>query len=107
MAKNMMLTEDEAIELFTFLVVAARTQLDDPHHYASMRLLTAAERLRDFMTERASPDTQELLNATVDKSERAQIIMNDTDAFAGVLDELCAMVAQFLVERNNLQERTK
>ena len=105
MAEKMMLTEDQAIELFTFLVVSARTQLDDPHHYASMRLLTAAEILRGFMTERASPETQKLLGATVDKSERAQIIMNDTEAFAGVLDELCAMVAQFLVEQNGLQER--
>lgn len=107
MAEQMMLAEDEAVELFTFLVVAARTQLDDPHHYASMRLLTAAEKLRDFMTKRASPETQEMLNATVDKSEHAQIIMNDTDAFAEALDELCTMVAQFLVEQNDLEERQK
>ena len=104
MAEKMMLSEDQAIELFTFLIVSARTQLDDPHHYASMRLLTAAEKLRDFVTDGASPETQKLLNATVDKSEHAQIIMNDSDAFAGVLDELCAMVAQFLVEQNSLEE---
>jgi hypothetical protein len=107
MAKKMMLTEDQAVELFTFLIAASRTQLDDPHHYASMRLLTAAEILRDFITARTSPDMQALLNATVDKSEYAQIIMNDTGAFAAALDELCAMVAQFLVERNGLEERKR
>lgn len=105
MAEKKMLTEDQAIELFTFLVVSARTQLADPHHYASMRLLTAAEMLRDFLADHVSPETQKLLNATVDRSERAQIIMNDTEAFAEALDELCSMVAQFLVEQNGLQER--
>lgn len=104
MTEKMMLTEEQAVELFTFLISAARTQLNDPHHYASMRLLTAAEMLRDFITEQASSDMQKLLNATVDKSEHAQIIMNDTDAFADALDDLCIMVAQYLVERNGLEE---
>ena len=48
MAKKMVLTEEQAMELFTFFIVCARTQLDDPHHYASMRFLTAAEKVRDF-----------------------------------------------------------
>lgn len=103
MTEKMMLTEEQAVELFTFLISAARTQLNDPHHYASMRLLTAAEMLRDFITEQTSSDMQKMLNDTVDKSEHAQIIMNDTDAFADVLDDLCVMVAQFLVERNGLE----
>lgn len=103
MTERMMLTEEQAVELFTFLITAARTQLDDPHHYASMRLLTAAEMLRDYISEQTSPDMQMLLNATVDKSEHAQIIMNDTDAFANALDELCVMVARFLVVRNGLE----
>jgi hypothetical protein len=101
----MMLTEDQAIELFTFLIASARTQLNDPHHYASMRLLTAAEMLRDFITEHASSATQNFLNATVDKSERAQIIMNDANAFAAALDELCVIAAQLLVARSGLEER--
>jgi hypothetical protein len=105
MPEKMMLTEDQAIDLFTFLITSARTQLDDPHHYASMRLLTAAEMLRDFITESSSSNLQAMLNATVDKSEHAQIIMNDTDAFAGALDELCILVAQHLVERNGLEEK--
>ena len=103
MSDRMMLNEDQAIELFTFLITAARTQLNDPHHYASMRLLTAAEMLRDFIDEQTSPEMQTMLNATVNKSEHAQIIMNDTVAFADALDELCIMVAQFLVEQNDLE----
>lgn len=103
MSEKILLTEDQAVELFAFLISAARTQLNDPHHYASMRLLTAAEILRDFINEQASPDTQAMLNATVNKSEHAQIIMNDTAAFADALDELCIIVAQYLVERNDLE----
>lgn len=105
MAENFMLTEEQAVELFTFLIASARTQLDDPHHYASMRLLTAAEMLRDFISERTSDPIQEFLNTTVEKSEKAQIIMNDTGAFAAALDELCAMTAQFLVEQSGLGEQ--
>jgi hypothetical protein len=37
-AGSMVLTEAEAIELFAFFISAARTQLDDPCQYASMRL---------------------------------------------------------------------
>jgi len=33
------LTEDEAVELFAYLLTSARTQLDEPPDYASMRLL--------------------------------------------------------------------
>ena len=102
MNENMVLSEEQAIELFTFLITSARTQLDDPCLYASMRLLTAAELLRDFITDGASPDVKALLTATVDKTEHAQIIMNDVDAYTTALDELCSMVARYLVEQSSL-----
>jgi hypothetical protein len=105
-AEKMVLTEDQAIELFTYLITSARTQLDDPCLYASMRLLTVAELLRDFMTERASPDVQKLLNTTIDKTEHAQVIMNDVEAYTSALDELCGMVAQYLLEQSGLKGRS-
>jgi hypothetical protein len=105
MAKKMVLTEDQAMELFTFFIVCARTQLDDPHHYASMRFLTAAEKVRDFISSHVSSETKKLLDESVDKTENAQIIMNDTQAFATVLDELCTMVAQYQVEQTGLTEK--
>ena len=106
MAEQMVLTEDQAIELFTFLITSARTQLDDPGQYASMRLLTAAELLRDFITGRTSPDAQHLLTTTVEKTEQAQIVMNDIDAYTTTLDELCGMVAQYLVVQSELAGRS-
>ncbi len=102
MEKTKLLTEEQAIELFTFLITAARTQLDDPCLYASMRLLTAAEMLRDSITGDASPETQKLLAATQEKTEHAQIIMNNVEAYTATLDQLCEMVAHYLVERSDL-----
>jgi hypothetical protein len=105
MAEKMMLTEDQAIELFTFLITSARTQLDEPCLYASMRLITAAELLRNFIAEHTSPDAQKLLTTTVEKMEHAQINMNDVDTYTTTLDELCGMVAHYLVEQSDLAAR--
>ncbi len=102
MEKTKLLTEEQAIELFTFLITAARTQLDDPCLYASMRLLTAAEMLRDSIAGDASPEIQKLLATTREKTEHAQIIMNDVEAYTATLDQLCEMVAHYLVAHSDL-----
>ncbi len=101
--ERMVLSEDEAVELITFLITSARTQLDDPCHYASMRLLTAVEILRDFMIKRVSPNTQKLLTATIEKTNHAQIYLNDVETFTDTLDELCRMTAQYLVDESELE----
>jgi len=44
-----------------FLITAARTQLDEAAKHGPLRLLTAARRLADFMTERASPAMRDFL----------------------------------------------
>ena len=106
MAETTVLTEDQAIELFTFLITSARTQLDDPCLYASMRLLTAAELLRDFIVERTSPGARNLLTTTVEKTEYAQIIMNDVEAYTTALDELCGLVAQYLLDQSDLEGKS-
>lgn len=102
MTETKLLSEAQAVELFAFLITAARTQLDDPCLYASMRLLTGAEKLRDFIAADVSSDFQTLLAATEDKTEQAQIIMNDTEAYSVVLDDLCEMVAKHLVVHSEL-----
>ena len=103
-SKTMVLTEAEALEFFAFLLSSARSQLDDPALYASMRLLTAAEELREFIRKRVSPETQALLADTDDLTTRAQIYMSDLDAYTADLDELCRMTAQFFVEQSDLKE---
>ena len=102
MTDTNLLTEEQAIELFTFLVTSARTQLDDPCAYASMRLLTAAEKLREFISPGLSPEARQLLDSTVEKTEHAQIIMNDAERYTAALDDLCELVARYLVARSDL-----
>ena len=101
--KTMVLTEAEALELFAFLLASARTQIDDPCSYASMRLLTAAEKLRQLIRERVSADTQSLFSDTDELSTHAQINMMDQDAYAADLDELCRLTAQYFVDQSEVQ----
>ena len=103
-AKTMVLTEAEALEFFAFLLSSARSQLDDPASYASMRLLTAVEELREFIRERVSPETQALLADTDELTTRAQIYMADTEAYTADLDKLCSMTAQFFVDESGSKD---
>lgn len=98
MTQPWVLTEDEAVELLAFLVSAARTQLDDPCAYGSMRLLTAAEMLRDRIRDRASTPLAETLAATDEATAAAQTVINDTETYTRLLDELCGTVARHLVQ---------
>ena len=96
------LSEDEALELFAYLLTSARTQLDEPARYASMRLLSAAEDLRDRIARRVSPGVAAMLDQTVPLSTFAQERVNDRDAYTRSVDELCRLVARTLVERAGL-----
>ncbi len=106
-SKTLVLTEAEALELFAFLLSSARTQIDDPALYASMRLLTAAEKLREFTRKRVSPETEALFSNTDELTTRAQIYMSDLEAYSADLDELCRMTAKFFVEESKLKEKKK
>ena len=54
------LSENQIVELFVYFLTTARVQIDDPDHYGPMRLLFAAEKLRDFVAGRTSPALQKL-----------------------------------------------
>ena len=101
--EKMVLTEAEALELFTFLISSARSQVDEPRLYASMRLLTAAENLRDFVQERVSTKTQKLLEDTTELTAHAQVNVLDTDNYSKDLDALCRMIAKYLVEQSEIE----
>ncbi len=100
----MVLTETEALELFVSLIASARTQLDEPCAYASMRLLSFAEILRDFVWERVSPDNRALLDETAEKIAHAQMNTADTEGYTATLDELCRTAAQHLVTQSGLED---
>ncbi len=101
-SETWVLTEAEALDIFAFLISSARTQLDDPASYASMRLLTVFEDLRDIVKERMSENTQNLLENTVDLTADAQLNILDIEYYTNVLDELNRAIAHFLVEKSGL-----
>ncbi len=104
MSQTLVLSESEALELLAFFISSARTQLDDPAIYSSMRLITAAEILRDFVMERVSLDTRDLLDQTKEMTTHAQINMYDIEDYTSTLDSLCGMLAQYVVQKSGLQE---
>ena len=96
------LSENEVGELFVYFLTTARVQIDDPNHYGPMRLLFAAEKLRDFVAGRISPSLQKLFEDTEPVINRAHIVVNDTEKFTAELDHLSTVVAEYLVEVSGL-----
>jgi hypothetical protein len=97
-----MLTEEELLELLTFLVTAARNMLDEPANYGPMRLLDAAERLSYFAEGRVSAETGALLRQILEESPRVQSDLNQRERYQAGLDGLCTAVARHLVAQSSL-----
>ena len=97
MAAMIVLTEDEALDLVAFLVTAARTQLDEAAEYGSLRLLTGARRLADFIVDRVSPETRTLLMGPLRQIPDTAVRTADPAGYAAALDAVCRAVAQHLV----------
>jgi hypothetical protein len=102
MTSALVLTEDEALEILAFLVTAARTQVDEAAEYGPLRLLTAAGRLADFMAQRASPGTRELLAGPLREIPDAALRSIDPTKYAAQLDDVCRAVANHLASHFGL-----
>ena len=98
------LSENQIVELFVYFLTTARVQIDDPNHYGPMRLLFAAEKIRDFVTGRISPSLQKLFEDTEPVINRAHIVINDTEKFSAELDRLSMVVAEHLVKISDLSD---
>jgi hypothetical protein len=104
-SEPLVLSEEESIELLAFLVTAARTQVDEPHDYGPLRLLTAAERLSRHIMNRVAPESQDFIKQILDIfPEVHNYRMSDTEKYIGGLDELCRAVAQHLIERTGIEK---
>ena len=96
------LSENQIVELFVYFLTTARVQIDDPDHYGPMRLLFAAEKLRDFVSGRASPALKKLFEDTEPIINSAHIVVNDTEKFTAELDRLSTIVAAYLLKVSGL-----
>jgi len=97
METNLVMTEDEALELLSFLVTAARTQLDEAREYGPLRLLTAAQRLAEAIAPRVSAPTRALIDGPLGRLSPTAAMREDRAQYAASLDELCAAVGHYLV----------
>jgi Family of unknown function (DUF6092) len=97
MAGKMVLSEDEALEILAFLVTAARTQVDEAAEYGSLRLLTAAGRLAEFIAERVSPETRTFLMGPLKQIPDLAVRTADPAAYVAALEGVCRAVGEHLV----------
>ena len=105
MAGQMVLSEDEALELVAFLVTAARTQVDEAAEYGSLRLLTAAGRLAELITERVSPETRTFLTGPLKQIPDLAVRTADPAGYVAALDAVCRAVAEHLVTHFGLDRK--
>jgi len=96
MAGTMVLSEDEALELLSFLVTAARTQVDEAAEYGSLRLLTAAGRLAELIAERVSPETRTFLTGPLRQIPDLAVRVADPAGYVAALDAACRAVGEHL-----------
>jgi hypothetical protein len=91
------LTEDEALELLSYLVCAARTQVDEAAEYAPMRLLTAAQRLGAALAPRATEATRAFAEGPLAGWPVLAVPRDEgRGEYVARLDELCRTLAEHL-----------
>ena len=84
MSENWVLKEDEAIELLALLISSARIQMDEPAHYAPMRLLTATERLSNMIVgTQFSDKSRGFLQGNVERIPDMRMAMSDRRRVCG------------------------
>src|SRR5262249_43668953 len=105
MTAKMVLSEDEALELMAFLVTAARTQVDEAAEYGSLRLLTAAGRLAEVITERVSPETGEVLRGPLKQMPDLAVRTAAPAGYVAALDRVCRAVGEHLVTHFGLDRK--
>ena len=101
----MVLSEDEALELLSFLITAARTQVDEAAEYGSLRLLTAAGRLADVIAERVSPDTRTFLTGPLKQMPDLAVWTADPGGYVAALDAVCRALGEHLVTHFGLDRK--
>src|SRR5215831_13133571 len=105
MTARMVLSEDEALELVAFLVTAARTQVDEAAEYGSLRLLTAAGRLAEFIAERVTPETRAFLTGPLKQMPDLAVRTSDPAGYVAALDTICRAVGEHLVTHFGLDRK--
>ncbi len=92
----LVLSEQAAVEVLAYLVTAARTQMDEAAEYAPLRLMTAAGKLAEGLSDEVSAPVQQLI-AALGSVPPTATPRADRDAYIAMVDEMCLAVADCLV----------
>lgn len=101
----LVLSEEQALELITFLVSAAEICLHEPIYYGTFRLVDGASRLMGMMLEHNPPTSGELLKAykaEIDASKTS--MMWDREAYYDFLRRIPAKAAAELKRVRELSD---
>ncbi|MFD9123355.1 DUF6092 family protein [Kitasatospora sp. NPDC059571] len=93
----LVLDQDDAVELLSYLVTAARTQVDEAAEYAPLRLLTAAGRLAAMVGPHAGPELHPLLHEITTGLAETSVAAGDPAAYVARIDAMCRAIAEHLV----------
>lgn len=106
MTNDLVLDEDSALEVLSYLVCAARTQVDEAAEYAPLRLLTAAQRLGAALAPRVSEATRAFAEGPLAAWPGLVVPRDDSRAdYVARLDDLCRILATHLATRFEQADR--
>jgi hypothetical protein len=95
---KMILDEQQALELISFLTSSAEISLNEPTHYGTLRLVDAVSRMIGFMLEHNPEQSTEFLRALKDEIDTKKVwCMWDLEGYYGFLHELPGKVAAEVV----------
>jgi hypothetical protein len=90
----LVLTEEEALEIITFLVSSAEICLHEPVYYGTFRLVDGASRLMGAMLEHDPPRTGDFLRSfKAEIDARKTAMMWDREAYYAFLRAIPALAA--------------
>src|SRR5215210_2031547 len=103
--KKLVLTEEQALEIITFLVSSAEICLHEPVYYGTFRLVDGASRLVGAMLEHDPPETGEFLRAfKAEIDAKKTSMMWDKDTYYQFLRSIPALAAAELKRLREARE---
>jgi hypothetical protein len=104
-SERLVLSAEAVLEILTYLVTAARTQVDEATEYAPMRLLTGARRLAEHLPDdvvaACGPALGRFLREVGALEPTATPTRNRSE-YLERLDALCELAAHALLETHGL-----
>lgn len=105
--RRMVLAEDEALEIISFLFSSAEISLVEPTYYGTFRLVEAASRLMEFMIAHEPQQSADWLrDFKADIDIKKNWMMWDREAYFEFLRSAPATVAREIRRAQELTDRT-